>query len=169
MEVKQRRLGAELDKRISMRFDKAFTVVVGSEVFGDCRGVARNISDGGMFVELLDPPPLGSVITVHFKMPGGSEDIVARAEVKHHYCLNFARDGRSAPRARHRRPLRGVHRRRRAPPADLVFAHAHDSLARRRRARCARRQAPDQDRDTAPRGARGGSTPVPPVFQLFQG
>jgi hypothetical protein len=43
-----------------------------------------------MFVELVDPPPLGSVVTVHFRIPGSGEDIVARAEVKHHYCLNVA-------------------------------------------------------------------------------
>lgn len=92
MESNQRRFGG-LDERISMRFDKAFTVIVGSEVYGDCRGVARNISAGGMFVELIDPPPLGSVITVHFRIPGSGEDIVARAEVKHHYCLNFAANG----------------------------------------------------------------------------
>ena len=93
MHVKQRRRPAQFDKRIAMRFDKAFPVIVGSETYGDCRGVARNISTGGMFVEILDPPPLGSVITVHFRIPGSGEDIVARAEVKHHYCLNFARNG----------------------------------------------------------------------------
>jgi hypothetical protein len=85
----QRRAG-EADQRIYMRFDKAFSVVVGSEIYGDSRGVARNISAGGMFVELVDPPPLGSVVTVHFRIPGSGEDIVARAEVKHHYCLNVA-------------------------------------------------------------------------------
>ena len=80
--------GSSSDARIYMRFDKAFSVIVGSEIFGDSRGVARNISAGGMFVELCDPPPMGSVVTVHFRIPGSGEDLVARAEVKHHYCLN---------------------------------------------------------------------------------
>jgi hypothetical protein len=87
-----RRAGAG-DQRIYMRFDKAFPVTVGSEVYGDSRAVARNISASGMFVELVDPPPLGSVVTVHFRIPGSGEDIVARAEVKHHYCLNISSEG----------------------------------------------------------------------------
>ncbi len=82
----------ESDQRIYMRFDKAFPVTVGSEIYGDSRGVARNISAGGMFVELIDPPPLGSVVTVHFRIPGSGDALVARAEVKHHYYLNITSD-----------------------------------------------------------------------------
>lgn len=89
----------ESDNRIFMRFDKAFPVTVGSEIYGDSRGVARNISAGGMFVELIDPPPLGSAVVVHFRIPGSGESLVARAEVKHHYCLNISTDsGPSAAR-----------------------------------------------------------------------
>jgi len=91
MNERGRRAGED-DQRIYMRFDKAFPVTIGSEVYGDTRGVARNISAGGMFVELIDPPPLASVVTVHFRIPGSGEDIVARAEVKHHYCLNVSSD-----------------------------------------------------------------------------
>jgi hypothetical protein len=84
---------APANQRFYMRFDKAFTVTIGSEIFGDSRGVARNISEGGMYVEIIDPPPLGTVVTVHFRIPGSSEDIIARAEVKHHYCLNLTTGG----------------------------------------------------------------------------
>ena len=77
------------DLRIAMRFDKAFPVTIGSEIYGDSRAVARNISEGGMFVELIAPPPIGSEVTVHFRIPGGG-DFRVRAQVKHHYCLNFA-------------------------------------------------------------------------------
>ena len=42
----ERRAG-ESDKRIFMRFDKAFPVTIGSEIYGDSQGVARNISAGG--------------------------------------------------------------------------------------------------------------------------
>ncbi len=84
---------ARSNKRFYMRFDKAFAVTIGSEIYGDSAGVARNISEGGMFVEIIDPPPLGTVVTVHFRIPGSAEDIVARAEVKHHYCLNLAQAG----------------------------------------------------------------------------
>ncbi len=81
------------EQRIHMRFDKLFAVVVGSELYGDSPAIARNISAGGMLVEMAFPLPLGSVVTVHFRCarPDADDDeIVARAEVKHHYCLNFA-------------------------------------------------------------------------------
>lgn len=80
----------ERDTRLHMRFDKAFPVIVGSEIYGECQAVARNISEGGMMVEMIDPLPLGSFVTVHFEVPDCPGDIVVRAEVKHHYCFNFA-------------------------------------------------------------------------------
>ena len=73
-----------------MRFDKAFPVVVRSEVFGDLSAIARNISLGGMMVEMIDPLPLGTFVTVHFRFLDSQGEFVARAEVKHHYCFNFA-------------------------------------------------------------------------------
>jgi hypothetical protein len=78
-----------------MRFDKLFPVMVGSEIYGDSPAVARNVSAGGMLVEMAEPLPLGSVVTIHFRYPresGRTDEIVARAEVKHHYCLNFGND-----------------------------------------------------------------------------
>jgi hypothetical protein len=77
------------EKRIDMRFDKAFPVLVGSELYGDTEAIARNISTGGMLIEMMDPLPMGSVVTIHFEMLDGCGEIVARAEVKHHYCLNY--------------------------------------------------------------------------------
>jgi hypothetical protein len=86
-------MGQQPEQRMNMRFNKAFPVIVGSEVFGDSRGIARNISSGGMLVEMFDPLPLGSFVTVHFRSPDSHGDVVAHAEVKHHYCFNFASDG----------------------------------------------------------------------------
>ena len=86
-----------MDKRRSFRFDKAFPVDVTSKVFGEYRAVARNISTGGMFLEVADPLPLGSVVKVHFAMPDSDDEIVARGEVKGHYYLNFA--DREGPRS----------------------------------------------------------------------
>jgi len=86
-----------------MRFDKVFPVMVGSEIYGDSAAIARNVSAGGMLVEMIEPLPLGSVVTVHFQCPrdgGPSDEMVARAEVKHHYCLNFAGDDGEAFAAR---------------------------------------------------------------------
>ena len=40
------------EKRIHTRFDKAFIVVIGSELYGDSIAVGRNISGGGLLVEM---------------------------------------------------------------------------------------------------------------------
>jgi hypothetical protein len=80
------------EQRLHTRFDKAFLVVIGSELYGDCHAIARNISEGGVLVEMSYAPPLGSVMTVHFRHPredGSFDEIVASAEVKHHHYLNF--------------------------------------------------------------------------------
>jgi PilZ domain-containing protein len=94
--------GRGIDKRIHTRFDKAFLVVIGSELYGDSFAIARNISAGGLLVEMSYAPPLGTVVTVHFQyMREGDvlDEIVARAEVKHHHYLNFT-GGNDAASAR---------------------------------------------------------------------
>ena len=83
-----------LEKRIHTRFDKAFLVVIGSELYGDSFAIARNISSGGILVEMTYAPPLSTVVTVHFQLHRDEDtlavdEIVARAEVKHHHYLNF--------------------------------------------------------------------------------
>lgn len=79
-----------VENRFHIRFNKAFPVIVVSELYGDTSAVARNISAGGMFIEMADPLPLGSVITICF---GGAEgEVRARGEVKHHYCFNYGGD-----------------------------------------------------------------------------
>jgi hypothetical protein len=78
------------EKRVDFRFDKVFPVMIGSEIYGDSPGIARNISAGGMLIEMIEPIPLGAEVTVHFRLPEGGADIAARAEVKHHYCFNYA-------------------------------------------------------------------------------
>ena len=83
------------EKRIHTRFDKAFLVVIGSELYGDSTAIARNISAGGILVEMTYAPPLGTVVTVHFQAPRDNDlmdEIVARAEVKHHHYLNIGTD-----------------------------------------------------------------------------
>jgi hypothetical protein len=77
-----------VENRFHIRFNKAFPVIVVSELYGDTQAVARNISAGGMFIEMVDPLPLGSVITVCFDGAGDGE-MRARGEVKHHYCFNY--------------------------------------------------------------------------------
>jgi len=91
-----------IEKRIHIRFDKAFLVVIGSELYGDTVAVARNISAGGILVEMTYAPPLGTVVTVHFQCVRDDEqldELVVRAEVKHHHYLNFT-GGNDAASAR---------------------------------------------------------------------
>jgi hypothetical protein len=80
------------EKRIHTRFDKAFLVVIGSELYGDTHAIARNVSAGGILVEMCYAPPMGTMVTVHFRHLRDDDridEIVARAEVKHHHYLNF--------------------------------------------------------------------------------
>lgn len=88
-----------VEKRIHTRFDKAFLVVIGSELYGDSFAIARNVSAGGILVEMSYAPPLGTVVTVHFQHARSEDDldeIVVRAEVKHHHYLNFTGSGEAA-------------------------------------------------------------------------
>jgi len=90
---------AGANRRLHIRFDKLFPVLLSSEIFGDLPAIARNISTGGLMVEGVLPLPLGTLVFVHFKTPGNSmvgadedSDIIAKAEVKHHYCMNAGND-----------------------------------------------------------------------------
>jgi hypothetical protein len=83
------------NKRHALRFEKVFPVILSSETFGEFNVMARNISSGGILLEMSDPLPLGSEVRVHFAMPDSQASIVARGEVKNHYFLNFSDDGRA--------------------------------------------------------------------------
>jgi hypothetical protein len=88
-----------IEKRMNTRFDKAFVVVIGSELYGDCNAIARNVSAGGILVEMSYAPPLGTVVTVHFQNARADDlldEIVVRAEVKHHHYLNFGSNREAA-------------------------------------------------------------------------
>jgi hypothetical protein len=91
-----------IEKRIHTRFDKAFLVVIESELYGDTVAIARNVSAGGILVEMSYAPPLGTQVTVHFQHARDDDqldEIMVRAEVKHHHYLNFA-GGEDAASAR---------------------------------------------------------------------
>lgn len=87
-----------VEKRRSSRFDKAFPVALRSEVFGEVSAIARNVSQGGMMVEVREPLPLGTQVQVFFSLPDSHARVSARGEVKNHYFLNFA-DGKGGVRA----------------------------------------------------------------------
>ena len=82
-------------RREHLRFDKVFSVRVESLLFGDLTCVARNISAGGLFLEVADPLPLGATLRVCFPVPDGSGEVVAVGEVKNHYFINYMKDGMS--------------------------------------------------------------------------
>jgi PilZ domain len=81
------------EKRQHLRFDKMFSVRVESLLFGEMYCVARNVSAGGIFLEMRDPLPLGATVRVCFPVPDGSGDVVATGEVKNHYFVNFTQGG----------------------------------------------------------------------------
>jgi hypothetical protein len=68
------------DRRGGSRLDKVFPVWLEGE-HGCGMGIARNISEGGMFVETATPHPIGSQVQVAF--PSESGDMIAVAEVRY--------------------------------------------------------------------------------------
>jgi len=78
------------DKRRHLRFDQLFAVSLEAPQHGAQIYVARNVSEGGMFLESREPLPLGCSVLVHFSIPDGGGEIVARGEVKNHYYLNYS-------------------------------------------------------------------------------
>jgi len=67
-----------------MEMNKAFLVVIGSELFGDSFGVVRSCSDSILLVEMSYRPPVGTTVTVHFQNvrdDSNPDEIVARATV----------------------------------------------------------------------------------------
>ena len=81
------------DQRAHLRFDKMFTVRIESPLFGESYCVARNVSAGGIFLEIRDPLPLGASVRVCFLAPDNSGEVVATGEVKNHYFINFTQAG----------------------------------------------------------------------------
>jgi hypothetical protein len=68
------------DRRTGSRLDKVFPVWL-EGIHGCGMGIARNISEGGMFVETATPHPIGSQVQVSF--PSESGDMVAVGEVRY--------------------------------------------------------------------------------------
>jgi hypothetical protein len=68
------------ERRAEPRLDKVFAVYLEGERGGGL-GVARNISQGGMFVETRAPQPLGSQVRITFPADGG--EITAVGEVRY--------------------------------------------------------------------------------------
>jgi hypothetical protein len=76
------------ERRQSLRFDKVFTVYLTTQQ-GMTRGIARNISSSGLFVETRDTLPLGGQIKVTFSGDDGTE-MTALCEVRYQVALNYS-------------------------------------------------------------------------------
>ncbi|MBL8918509.1 MAG: PilZ domain-containing protein [Myxococcaceae bacterium] len=76
------------ERRQSLRFDKVFTVYLTTQQ-GMTRGIARNISSSGLFVETRDPLPLGAQLKVTFTADDGTE-MTALCEVRYQVALNYS-------------------------------------------------------------------------------
>ncbi|MCA3013002.1 MAG: PilZ domain-containing protein [Myxococcaceae bacterium] len=75
------------ERRQNLRFDKVFTVYLTTQQ-GMTRGIARNISTTGLFVETRDALPLGGQIKVTFTGDDGTE-MTALCEVRYQVALNY--------------------------------------------------------------------------------
>jgi hypothetical protein len=68
------------ERRSAFRLDKVFPVFIEGDL-GGARGVARNISSGGLFVEVPITYPIGSQVRVIFTSPDG--EMAAVGEVRY--------------------------------------------------------------------------------------
>ncbi|MBX5480708.1 MAG: PilZ domain-containing protein [Myxococcaceae bacterium] len=83
----------ETDRRRHLRFDKVFPVYI-STADGMSRGICRNISATGMFVETREPAPLGGRLKVTFCGEDGTE-MTCLCEVRYQVALSYGgKDGR---------------------------------------------------------------------------
>jgi hypothetical protein len=81
------------DRRAHLRFDKVFTVYLSTQE-GMTRGIGRNISMKGLFVETREPVPLGGRLKVTFAGEDGTE-MTCLCEVRYQVALAYGRrDGR---------------------------------------------------------------------------
>lgn len=79
----------EQERRSWLRFETAFPVMVESKEFGTGRCIARNLSEGGMFLETHDPLPLGTKLRVWFSTPENSVEICARGMVRNRSFITY--------------------------------------------------------------------------------
>lgn len=99
--VSERRSGDDRRRadRIRLTLETAVPVIVRSEGLVQW-GVARNISEGGMLIEMTDAPSMGARVEVKLMGIHGSTDSPAPAvltgEVRHQVAWNFGDRGLSA-------------------------------------------------------------------------
>ena len=83
-------MDAPRERRRFERIDKVFRVLISADELGDRWYIARNISEGGMFIEMHEPLPLNTKVIVRFQFPGDDASLCAMAHVRNHYYFQFA-------------------------------------------------------------------------------
>lgn len=83
-------------RRVRLDLETAVPVLV-REMNGTLQwGLARNISEGGMLIELKQPPAIGAHVEIKIFGVNGSADapdnVIVFAEVRHNLAWNFAGD-----------------------------------------------------------------------------
>ncbi|MCA9670885.1 MAG: PilZ domain-containing protein [Myxococcales bacterium] len=81
------------ERRSFLRFETVLPVLIEVHGHGTQRCIARNVSCGGLCVELREPPAIGTHVRVWFVTPGGAR-IAAWGIVKNHYVFNYYADKR---------------------------------------------------------------------------
>lgn len=89
----ERRDAERVERREGTRLDKVFRVYLEGE-HGCGLGIARNISEGGLFVETRAPQPIGTQVRITF--PSESGNMLALAEVRY-VCHLMGRGQGQAP------------------------------------------------------------------------
>ena len=81
----------EVERRRSDRADLLVRVDYQTvdEIFSD---FARNINEGGMFVETEHPPQVGTQVSLQFRIPGSDEPVVSTGRV-----VRISQGGQGAP------------------------------------------------------------------------
>jgi hypothetical protein len=77
------------DRRRNLRFDKVFTVYL-TNADGMTRGIGRNISGTGLFVETREPMPLGGRLRVTFCGEDGTE-MTCLCEVRYQVAMAYGK------------------------------------------------------------------------------
>jgi hypothetical protein len=95
-------------RRSELRFDLACLVLVEGPG-GTFYCVARNISEGGIFLETDQPLPLGSFLRVTIESPDNIASFVATGEVKHAMRLAYSDPNKMGePSGSTQKAIRGV-------------------------------------------------------------
>lgn len=78
------------ERRNHLRFDKVFTVyITGPD--GMSRGIGRNISASGLFVETRQPLPLGGRVKITFAGEDGTE-MTCLCEIRYQVALAYGKE-----------------------------------------------------------------------------